>query len=589
MCGIFALVGTRDDAAELVLKGLKLLEYRGYDSWGVAFVPVNRSEFIVEKHVGKIGDAELENPEASRMALGHTRWATHGGVTVANTHPHLSSNQEIALVHNGIIENYQTLKTKLLEKNYTFNSETDTEVVVYLIEEYAKKLAVPQAVQKAFCECSGLNALVVLNTRTGELIAVRRGSPLALGKIEGGFLIASDATAMCEHTNQVYFLEDNDLVVCQDGEVQVSDVISSKAKKIVWQKLEFSADDLSKGAYPHFMLKEIMEQPRVVSEVATQLGVAITEYATHFQSNQVFVGCGSSYHAALLGSYYFSLLAGRSVVAAIGSEFELVRRCLTDDAFVTFISQSGETIDLLEQLQLLQKDGRKVGAIVNRLGSSLERATTHKILMPAGPEQSVVATKSFIATVAILYLLAKELAGKREEGESALKEVLKDISELLTSTYLKNFIQPVAKMLAAQNHLFIIGRGISYPVALEAALKIKEVTYLHAEGFAGGELKHGVMALIEPGTPCIVFAPTDETHDTTISNAMEMKSRGARIIGVADQPNEIFEFYLPFKKSTELSPIPTSLVAQLIGYKLALLKGNDPDKPRNLAKSVTVK
>jgi len=589
MCGIFALVGDREDAAEVVLKGLKLLEYRGYDSWGVASLPLGETEFVVEKHVGKIGAARLQTNSVSNFAVGHTRWATHGGVTVANTHPHLSSEKEIVLVHNGIIENYQALKTKLRQKKYSFVSETDTEVVVYLIEEYLQKMSFLKAVQAAFLECAGLNALVILNQRTQELIAVRKGSPLAVGQVNDGFLVASDATAMSEYTNQVYFLADHDLIVATPKTLQLYDVRDLSLKKITWQQLEFVAEDLSKGAFEHFMLKEISEQPRVLVEVATQLRTQIVEFASEFRRTNFLVGCGTSYHASLLGSYFFSLIAQRSVAAVAGSEFGYTRPGLGDDSFVTFISQSGETIDLLEQVSELQATGQVFGAIVNRLGSSLERATTHKLLMPAGPEQCVLATKSFSATVGILYLLAHALGGTQKLAEQELLGLATYLPSLLTPEFRSTYIQSLAERLFKKQHLFVIGRGVSYPVALEAALKIKEVTYIHTEGFAGGELKHGVIALIESGTPCIVFAPSDETYATTISNAMELKSRGAFIIGLSETTNEVFDFHVPIKNYQYLSALPNSIAIQLLAYEIALLKGNDPDKPRNLAKSVTVK
>lgn len=589
MCGIFAYTGTKNNAADMVLKGLKLLEYRGYDSWGIASIPMNNNTFRIEKHVGKIGSATLRDPHQSHLAIGHTRWATHGGVTIANAHPHLDAHKEIAVVHNGIIENYQELKAHVLRKGYVFVSQTDTEVATYMIADLLKTHTFPEAVSKSFALFSGSNALVVINKMSSEVIAIRKGSPLALGRASDGLYVASDATAMNEYTRDVYFLEDYDMVVCTPSRAQLFDVRTQQEKEIVWEHLDFTVEDLSKGTFDHFMLKEIMEQPKVLTAVATILKPQIKEYARCLHKGVMFVGCGTAYHASLAGVYLFSHIARKNSNAVIGSELGYSLPFVDKNMFVSFISQSGETIDIVEHAQTLKEKRIPYGTIVNRLGSTLERSTENKILLPAGPEQCVLATKSYTAKLGVLFLLSHEVAGTIEEGRRQLTHVARTLRDILAPAYVKKHIVPLAKLLIKHDRIFIIGRGISYPLALEAALKLKEVTYIHTEGFAGGDLKHGVIALIKKDVPCIVFAPRDETYDSIISNAMEVKSRGGFIIGISREPNEVFDIHIPTSDEGILSIIPNIVIIQLLAYHMAILLGNDPDKPRNLAKSVTVK
>lgn len=594
MCGIFGYVGHRDDASEIVLNGLKQLEYRGYDSWGVAFLPKKLKDreptFVVEKHVGKIGAAKVHEKEPSSFAIGHTRWATHGGVTVPNSHPHLNEAKTIALAHNGIVENYQILKKRLIKKGYAFISETDTEVIVHLIDDVLKKFPFQQAVQKAFLQLEGLNAFAVINTTTREMIAIRKGSPLALGLAKDGYYIASDPTALTSHTSSVYFFEDDDMVVCNSTSARVFHVRNGKEKRVGWQKLDFTPQDLTKGLFNHYMLKEIMEQPRVLSTIGDSLTAQIKEYAKNLKNECIFLACGSAYYASLAGMYLFSIIANKRVTAVIGSEFRYVFKFVKKSgAFVSFVSQSGETIDIVEHAQTLNKQKVAFGAVINRLGSTLERMTHLKILLGAGPEQCVLATKSFTAQLAVMFLLAHRVAGTFRQGQEELRKGSQKITAVLTANYLKKYIEPLAKRLVKSRNIFVVGRGLSYPIALEASLKIKEVTYIHAEGFAGGDLKHGVIALIEKGSPCLIFAPHDETYPEMLSNAMEMKSRGAYIIGISDKSNDIFDALIPIENVGICSMLAESIAIQLLAYRMALLLGNDPDKPRNIAKSVTVK
>ncbi|MDA1079174.1 MAG: glutamine--fructose-6-phosphate transaminase (isomerizing) [bacterium] len=589
MCGIFGYIGTKNDAAALVLKGLKLLEYRGYDSWGVALRATGKPQFLVEKHVGKIGTATLGTKFVGASAIGHTRWATHGGVTVQNAHPHLDTKKQIALVHNGIIENYQELRDDLRAKGYVFVSETDTEVAVQLISYYRESYDFLTAVQRAVLDIQGLNALVVMDLVSDQLIAVSKGSPLALGVDGTGRYLASDAAALSEYTESVYYFQEGDLVVCQSDSVEFYEVETLTQKQILWSKLDVSAEDLSLGEYPHFMIKEIAEQPKVLQHVHDTAHLSLSIFAKQLSDELAFVGCGSAYHAALLGVYFLSSLAKRSSSAYMGSEFAAARSLFTSDGFVTFISQSGETIDLLESVAILQQNKRSFGAIVNRLGSSLERATEHKVLLGAGPEQCVLATKSWTAKVAVLFLLAHEMAGTLEQGKKELQATIQEVSRILTKQYREKYLRPLAQKLKKAEHSFVLGRGALYPAALEGALKIKEVTYIHTEGFAAGELKHGVIALIEPGTPCILLAPKDSSYQDMISTAIEIKSRGGYTIGITDEPNEVFSYCLPIRHTGLSSTIAYSVGMQLLAYELALLLDRDPDKPRNLAKSVTVK
>jgi len=600
MCGIFGYVGQKTNGADKVLHGLKQLEYRGYDSWGVAvaaemeFNPRTQStsptQIVVEKHVGKIGDAELSVANIkSSLAIGHTRWATHGGVTVENAHPHLDTHHQIAVVHNGIIENFQELKAELLAKGYHFLSETDSEVFTLLVEEELKSFGLRDAVQRVFQRLHGLNAFVVLSPADQQLVVVRKGSPLALGKADDGFYVASDASAMALYANKVFYLDDNQIAVLSNDRAELFDAKTLEEKDAVWQPLDFQAEDLSKGEFPHYLIKEIHEQPRVLSTIANELLPQVEQFTQHLDGRPLFVGCGTAYHASLSGLYFWQIIAKKSASAIQGSEFRYTRDVLTQRDFVTFISQSGETIDIVEHLPLLNERKIPFGAIVNRLGSSLERGSVHKVLLPAGAEQCVLATKSYTAMVAVLFLLAHAMAGTLVEGQRQLLTAVKQLEHVLKPEFRANHILPVAQMLAKAIHIFLIGRGNSYPIALEAALKIKEVTYVHTEGFAGGELKHGVIALIEIGTPCIVFAPEGEEYEATISNALELKVRGATIIGVSSKPSDAFDHFLPVDSVAELSTLTHAVVIQQLAYEMALILGNDPDKPRNLAKSVTVK
>ena len=589
MCGIFGYIGPKTNAANIVLEGLKHLEYRGYDSWGIA--AKKNSEFIVEKHVGKIGNARINSylsTLTSQLSLGHTRWATHGRVTVNNAHPHLDCKKQIVVVHNGIIENFLDIKEDLIKKGHTFVSETDTEVVPHLIEEYLKKEDFLSAVRDAFNQLKGFNAIVVANSR--EVIAAKNGSPLIVGVGKEELFIASDASGIIKHTKNVIFIEDNQMVVLGKS-VKLFNLSDGKEIKPVINKLTWQFEEVEKGRFKHFILKEIYEQPRVIENISLNYQQDIKKLA--FLIKKAFgtfmLGCGSASYAALAGTYLFSKIAKEHVNFSIGSEFNYLEDYLTKDTLVIAISQSGETIDVVEPVQKAKKKGLKIAAIVNVLGSSLYRQADFKFLLGAGKEVAVVGTKSFIAMISVLLLAAYTFAKKHELGKTLLLDASASVRKILKDEFIKR-IKKVAQDLKNKEHIYIIGRGLSYAAALEAALKIKETSYIHAEGFAGGELKHGVIALIDKGTPCVVIAPNDETYDDIISNAEELKARGGIIIGIGPKNNKVFDRFLETEDLKEATIIPQVVISQLIAYNLAIEKGiKDPDKPRNLAKSVTVK
>ncbi len=589
MCGIFGYVGNKSNAATIVLEGLKRLEYRGYDSWGVAAVPLGKKMIVVKKKAGKIGAATVNELPKSTLAFGHTRWATHGGVTDVNAHPHLDCTGTIALIHNGIFENYEAVKKRLLAKGHKFRSETDTEVAVHLIEEYAKTMMFTKAVQKAFNEMKGLNAIIVIDVKDHKLIAARNGSPLVIGFGDGENFIASDAAALLPHTKQVHFLEDDQMAIIADHGVILFDAKTGEHVYPKKQHLTWSVSEAEKGEYPYFMLKEIYEQPGVVSDIAAN--ASYTEaYAGHIKKSRgaYLVGCGTASYAAIAGEYLFSKIAKRHVNVAIGSEFGYHLDFLTRDSLVIAISQSGETMDILESVKKAKQKGAKIMALVNVLGSSLYRAADYKTLIDAGPEKGVASTKAFIGMLAHLLLLAYAVSDKTPEGITVLTRAVLSMKKVLASPSVDK-IKKLATELRKTEHIYVIGRGLSYPTALEAALKIKEISYIHAEGLAAGELKHGPLALITHGTPCIVFTPSDETFGANLAGAMEMKARGGNIIGISHKNHEVFDYFIQVPDAGEATIMPNVVVAQLLAYYLTIAKGLDPDMPRNLAKSVTVK
>lgn len=590
MCGIFGYVGKQTDVATMVLGGLKTLEYRGYDSWGVAIGQSGHLPLHIEKYTGKIGDATIA-PLQSTVGIGHTRWATHGGVTLANAHPHIYKS--IAVVHNGIIENFQELRASLVESGHVFSTETDTEVLPHLIVHYMQQgETFKAAVSHCFADISGLNAFVAVQSDTSQMVAVKNGSPLVIGRSKSGYIVASDVSAIIEHTKDIYFVADYEMVLLDQTDAALFDARHGDVKKLTWQRVDWTYETAQKGNFPHFLIKEIHDQPEILRRIAHSYGAKIEDFAKQVKRARgvFFVGCGTASYAALTGTYLFSHIAHVHVNFAIGSEFRYWQDYVNSDTLVVPISQSGETIDVVSPVNQARARGARIAAVTNVIGSTIYRQADTTLLLGAGQERAVISTKAYLAMIAVLMYVAHELAGKPTEASSALQSAARAIERMLDKEYISTHIVPLAKHLVKAQHMYVLGRGLSYPAALEFALKMKETTYLHAEGFAGGELKHGVIALIEKGTPVVVLAPLDETYEEIISNAQEVRARGGYIIGISPQGSEVFDRYIPVEDVGIATMMLEVVVSQLVAYYLALEKGfEDPDKPRNLAKSVTVK
>ena len=595
MCGIFGYVGCPThnvDVPGMTLAALKRLEYRGYDSWGIAVR--DGAGIAVEKHVGKIGQAST-TLAASTIGFGHTRWATHGGVTEPNAHPHQDESGRVALIHNGIVENYLTLKAGLIARGHAFRSGTDTEVIVHLVEEALVHGDNPEAdltwaVRHAFRQLDGLNAVIVMVVDRQELVAVKNVSPLIVGLSDDATYIASDVVALLEYTDRVVYLEDKQVATMTPGAITLTNLDDSTPIAIREERVAWRPDDAGVGDYPDFMSKEMAEQPAIIARLADDHAALAQDLAGHIEHayGTFLLGCGTASYAALSGTYLFSRIARRHINFVLGSEFKYHEHFITPESLVIALSQSGETADIIEGVNAARARGAQIGALVNVAGSSLARMADVVVPLTAGPEQCVLSTKAYTAKVAILLLTAYALAGKLEEGQQLLKRAAIGVEQALRGECAEA-VRAIAERIVDKQHLYVIGRGLAYPTALESALKIKEVSYMHAEGFAGGELKHGVIALIEEDTPCLVFAPMDETRADTLSGAMEMRARGGFIIGVSPEPDEAFHVHIPVADVGDASPLVNVIAAQLLGYHLAMLRGYDPDKPRNLAKSVTVK
>jgi glucosamine--fructose-6-phosphate aminotransferase (isomerizing) len=573
----------------MVLTALKKLEYRGYDSWGVA-VGVN-GHIGVKKEPGKIANATVDFPP-SDIGFGHTRWATHGGVTQANAHPHLDGTGRIAVIHNGIIENFRALKTDLQARGHEFRSETDTEVVAHLLEEATSDPSADflQSFAGVFAKLDGLSAIIALDLKTRSLLAAKNVSPLVVGKGEHGYSIASDALALRGHATEVLYLEDTHLVRMDRHRLDLFDRRTMESLTPGFVPLNLEGRDTELGDYPHFMAKEMAEQPDVLERLAHDGEPAIQRLAEAISESYgtFLVGCGTASYAALSGNYLFSRIAARHVNFVVGSEFKYHEHFLTKRSLVLALSQSGETADVIEAMIAAKARGARLGALVNVPRSTLDRMVDLRVHLNAGPEQCVLSTKAYTAKIAALVLTAHALEGNYDRGKELVLQAAAGLRQMLEESWVAQ-VREVARTIHQAEHLFVIGRGLSYPTALEAALKIKEVSYIHAEGFAGGELKHGVIALVAPGTPCVVYAPNDETRADVLSGAMELKSRGGFIIGIGPQNDPVFDVHLETPDVGDASPLVNALPAQMLGYHAALLRGNDPDKPRNLAKSVTVK
>ena len=584
MCGIVGYIG-EGRASTVIHDALRKLEYRGYDSYG--FATLDGGTIHIRKGVGKISDAR-QGRLPGRLGIGHSRWATHGNVSERNAHPHTDCTGNIAVVHNGIIENFQELRKELEKKGHVFRSDTDTEIIPHLIEENMS-LGFREAVMKAARMLRGRYAIVAMSSCGESLIAVRRGSPLIIGRGKTETFIASDIPAFLRHTNKVMYLDDEEMVVA-DGRPSFFSIETGKPvhKRVI--EIDWDAGQAEKGEYPHFMIKEIMEQKDTIMRAINQNEKAILKTAEEIGRayGTFFTGCGTAGKVCLTGEYIFSKVANKHVNFVVSSEFPNYQHFLTDKTLLITISQSGETADVMEAVETARRLGVRVISLVNVMGSSLQRNSDYTFMINAGPEKAVASTKATTAQLALVTMLAYAVSGKLQEGKRLLAEAAAKVNDMLNPRY-EARIARLARRLKNSRNIYIIGRSLNYPIALESAIKIMEVSYIHAQGFAGGELKHGPIALIEEGEPCIVLAANDETRDDIISNAMEVKARGGYIIGVSPENNEVFDYWLRVPDVGNASPIVNIIPVQILAYHLAVLRGHDPDYPRNLAKSVTVK
>ncbi|MEM5815113.1 MAG: glutamine--fructose-6-phosphate transaminase (isomerizing) [Candidatus Aenigmatarchaeota archaeon] len=583
MCGIIGYVGNRN-GNEVAVIGLKRLEYRGYDSVGMGYI--KDEKIMVKKDVGKVDEVVKKLKfleDYSNIVVSHTRWGTHGKITKENAHPHLDCKNEIAIVHNGIIENYHEIKNLLEKKNHFFRSETDSEVVAHLIEEFMHDDSFENACKKAFSMLKGSFAILAIYSKEEKIVGIRKDSPLVVGIESGGSFAASDIYALLPFTNEFIFLQNYDFIVLERNCLKIENLKEGKVNRYL-EKLEINLENENSTNYHYFMLKEIMEQSEVPDRILEKNVNKFEVFAREIKNKKrVFlVGAGSSFHACLYGSYLFSRL-GIESRAIVASEFSYYKNLIDKNSLVLAISQSGETADVLEAINIARKRGARIFSIVNIYGSTLMRESDNYLLMNAGFEVGVAATKTFTAELMILLKLYKIM--KNEEFE--IREIKSKILDLLGRSR-REFIEKIAEILKNKEHIFLIGRGLSYISALEGALKIKEISYIHAEAFPGGELKHGTLALIEDGTPSIILID-EESKSKILSNASEIKARGGFTIGISSEDHKEIDIWIKIPTTKEETPILQIIPLQILAYLLATKKGYNPDYPRNLAKSVTVK
>lgn len=585
MCGIIGYVGS-ERASSILLKGLKNLEYRGYDSVGMATI----SECLeVIKGPGKIDDVHSRlnfDRLKGTLGIGHTRWATHGSVSLINAHPHVDCTNRVAIVHNGIIENQRELRRTLTQGGHELISDTDSEVIAHLIEENISQ-GLESACMKAFQRLKGSYAVLVICEGEDRIVAARKDSPLVVGLSDHGTFIASDVSSFLEWTKDVVYLQNYDFVVATRHGVSVYNLLDGEVSRPV-DTVDWNLEQAKRGDFEHFMLKEISEQAETIQRAIQQDRRLIERIVDELRKSfgVFFVGCGSSYNACLAGTYLFSKVANVHVNPVLASEFENFEHFLTEDTLVFAVSQSGETADVLNAVRAAKRRGSRVIGITNVMGSSLTREGDELLMMNSGPEICVLSTKTYTSQVVLMALLAYAMAGRYERCTQCIKSLYMDIYNL-TSKSMREHIRELTSRLADKEHIYTIGRGLQYATALEAALKIKEVSYIHTEAFAGGELKHGPLALIGEGTPVIVFV-SRENEEKIISNAEEVKARGAMVVGVSPRNNEVFDHWIKVPECGNFNPIVQVLPMQVLAYELAVVRGLDPDKPRNLAKSVTV-
>ena len=614
MCGIVAYIG-QQQVTPIIVKGLKRLEYRGYDSTGISLY--NGTEIQTIKTTGKVSDLEAKfqgrDPIQATVGIGHTRWATHGVPNDVNAHPQTSNSGDLVVVHNGIIENYAALKEELIQRGYTFFSDTDTEVLVNLIEDVQKKEQVKlgKAVQIALTQVVGAYAIVVFDhKKPNELVAARLGSPLAIGVGEGEFFVASDATPFIEYTKNVIYLEEEHLAIIRcDRDISIRKITSDKVIKPYIEKLQMSLENIQKGGYDHFMLKEIFEQPQAIRDtlrgrLLSNEGVitlsSLREHENKFLKARriLIVACGTSWHAGLVAEYLLEKFTRIPVEVEYASEFRYRDPIIFSDDIIIAISQSGETADTLAAINIAKERGAFVFGVCNVVGSSISRLTDAGCYTHAGPEIGVASTKAFTTQITVLSLLALRLGMvkgtlSRSEYQQHLVElesIPDKVSEILKQ---ERLIKEVASSFKDANNCIYLGRGYNFPVALEGALKLKEISYIHAEGYPAAEMKHGPIALIDEQMPVVVIATKKGHYDKVVSNISEIKSRKGRIIAVVSEGDirvkELSDYCIEIPESLEcFTPILTTIPLQLLSYYIAVQRGCNVDQPRNLAKSVTV-
>jgi len=614
MCGIVAYIG-QQQAFPIIIKGLKRLEYRGYDSTGISLY--NGTELHTIKTTGKVSDLEAKfqghDPIQATIGIGHTRWATHGVPNDVNAHPQTSNSGDLVVVHNGIIENYASLKEELIQRGYTFSSDTDTEVLVNLIEDVQRKEKVKlgKAVQIALTQVVGAYAIVVFdNKKPNELVVARLGSPLAIGVGEGEFFVASDATPFIEYTKNVIYLEEEHLAIIRcDRDISIRKITSDKVIMPYIEELQMSLENIQKGGYDHFMLKEIFEQPQAIRDtlrgrLLSNEGVitlsSLREHENKFLKARriLIVACGTSWHAGLVAEYLLEKFTRIPVEVEYASEFRYRDPIIFPDDIIIAISQSGETADTLAAINIAKERGAFVFGVCNVVGSSISRLTDAGCYTHAGPEIGVASTKAFTTQITVLSLLALRLGMvkgtlSRSEYQQHLVElesIPDKVSEILKQ---ESLIKEVASSFKDANNCIYLGRGYNFPVALEGALKLKEISYIHAEGYPAAEMKHGPIALIDEQMPVVVIATKKGHYDKVVSNISEIKSRKGRIIAIVSEGDirvkELADYCIEIPESLEcFTPILTTIPLQMLSYYIAVQRGCNVDQPRNLAKSVTV-
>jgi len=607
MCGIVGYIG-ENKARPVLMSGIKRLEYRGYDSAGISII--NENKMVCKRSVGFVDELEKKlNGSFDEGTLGivHTRWATHGAPTVENAHPHCDCTGSISIVHNGIIENYNYLKSKLEKEGHIFKSETDSEVIAHLIESHFEG-ELEDAVRRALKEVDGAYGLAIISLDDpGKLIAARRGSPLIVGIGKGEHFVTSDVAAILEYTKEVVYLDDNEIAVLTKDKMETTDIDNVQISKSI-DEIQWNLDKTEKGGYEHFMLKEIYEQPQTLrdamlgrfekdSNLVHLGGLKEKENVLRDVRRIIIAACGTSWNAGLIGEYMIEEHLGIPVEVEYASEFRYRNPIIEEGTMVLVISQSGETADTLAAMQEAKKKGAVILSICNVVGSSIARESDCGIFLHAGPEIGVASTKAFTSQISVLFLLTLFLArirGKKEVLNSDLTDKLRDIpGQVQQILDRKDQIVKIAQLYSDSDNFLYLGRGYNYPVALEGALKLKEISYIHAEGYPAAEMKHGPIALIDKNMPVVFIATTDRVYAKVLSNIDEVRTRGGKVIAIAnEQNNEISEMvdhvlYIP-ETIDVLTPILSVIPLQLLAYHIAVMRGCDVDKPRNLAKSVTV-